>query len=104
MKKILCFLFILICISSCTNYSNLGLPRGFNGRIMQIIPGSTPCAYVISMYGQPAQVETFEDGSSNKLWTLDTSEGPCNVIIGFTQQGIVNWYNYTYVNALKYRK
>ena len=103
MKKILLILMLIISITSCTNYSNLGLPRGFNGRIVTIYPGSTNRSFIMSMYGNPSNSEVFPDGSRNETWVLDTSAGPCSVIIGFTQYGIVNWYNYIYHKAVKYR-
>ena len=34
--------------------------------------------------------EVFQDGSRNEIWILDTSAGPCSVIISFTENGIVN--------------
>lgn len=105
MKKIF-LVFLCACAffcCSCTDYSNLGLPRGFNGHILRIYPGSTSRAFIISMYGTPKNSEVFQDGSRNEIWVLDTSAGPCSVIIGFTEKGIVNWYNYTYQKAIQYR-
>lgn len=95
--------FIVIFCYSCTNYSNVGLPRGINGHIVRIYPGATSRAFIMSMYGNPANSEVFPDGSRNETWVLDTSAGPCSVIIGFTDRGVVNWYNYIYHKAVKYR-
>lgn len=102
--KIMLVVFILLFCSSCVNYANVGLPRGINGKIMNIIPGSTNFAYITTMYGPPIAEQIAEDGSKNSLWTLDTSYGICDVYIGFTQYGIVNWYNYIYRDAVQYRK
>lgn len=98
------FLPLLLTIYGCTNYAALGLPRGINGHIMRIVPGQTSYAYMQSMYGKPANIEEFPDGSKNISWVLDTSEGDCLVESGFTPNGIVNWYNYIYKNAIKFRK
>ena len=99
------FLFALIALlcTACMNYANVGLPRGINGHIMNIVPGRTSFAYVTSMYGAPIDEQIAPDGSKNSTWTLDTSAGICDVYIGFTEHGIVNWYNYIYRNAIKYR-
>ncbi len=97
-------LFACLMLSGCfTDWSRVGLPRGYNGHIMYIIPGKTPFAYVTSMYGSPYKEDIQPDGSKNSTWLIDTSEGPCMVIIGFTEKGIVNWYNYTYERAIKRR-
>ena len=93
----------MLFIIACTNYANLGMPRGINGHIMHVNIGYTTFAYVQSMYGQPKTITPFPDGSSNALWILDTSAGDCLVEMGFTPTGTVNWYNYTYKNAVKRR-
>lgn len=106
-KKIFCYISIFIFSSfilfGCVNYGALGLPRGLNGHIMHIVPGQTPYAYLESMYNAPSNINVFPDGSKNVQWVLDTSAGDCLVEVGLTPGGIVNWYNYTYKNAIKTR-
>lgn len=105
MKKLSCIIVIIFSIacSACTNYGNVGLPRGYNGRIVHIVNGSTPFAFIVSMYGQPAHEDVFADGSKHSFWELDTSSGPCTVVAGFTTNGIVLWHNFVYQNAIQRR-